>query len=96
MISRAVPPAAEITSHPSPSLGITALRDFLGGSAKAGKTGAGLKRNPVQMVYLKEDEKKDSSPLSSNFINGFSVTGTNLPVFLLSLHKDHSKCSGLK
>ena len=30
---------------PSPSLGITALRDFLGGSAKAGKTGAGLKRN---------------------------------------------------
>ena len=23
------------------------------------------------MVYLKEDEKKDSSPLSSNFINGF-------------------------
>lgn len=48
------------------------------------------------MVYLKEDEKKDSSPLSTNFINGFSVTGTNLPVFLLSLHKDHSKCSGLK
>uniref|UniRef100_UPI0040385174 hypothetical protein n=1 Tax=Alistipes shahii TaxID=328814 RepID=UPI0040385174 len=45
VISRAVPPAAEITSHPSPSLGITALRDFLGGSAKAGKTGAGLKRN---------------------------------------------------
>ena len=42
------------------------------------------------MVYLKEDEKKDSSPLSSNFINGFSVTGTNLPVFLLSLHKDLS------
>ena len=30
---------------PSPSLGITALRDFLGGSAKAGKTGVGLKRN---------------------------------------------------
>lgn len=45
MISWAAPPAAEITSPPSSSLGITALRDFLGGSAKAGKTGAGLKRN---------------------------------------------------
>ena len=45
----AVPPAAGITSHPSSSLGITALRDFPGGSS--------CRRNYVASLAFARDNR---------------------------------------